>query len=107
MIGIELDYAGLVQREARPPTVQCQFWNEKGLPMFVDFTFGQADDLPDLIIIILPVACALLTEGRDALAFTRIGSDALLFCLREPVVLVLSAWVPFDQEINLGLIRVL
>ena len=107
MIGIELDYAGLVQRETRPPTLQCQFWNEQGLSMFVDAAFGQADDLPDLIIITLPVACALLTEGRNALAFTGISPDVLLFRLREPVFLVLSAWVPFDQEINLGLIRVL
>jgi len=77
------------------------------LPKFVDFTFGQADGLSDSISITLPVTRVLLTEGRDALAFTRINPDALLFCLREPVLLVLSTWVPVDREINLGLIRVM
>ena len=72
--------------------------------MFIDGSFDHSNNLADLIVVALPVSSGLDAVDAHSFAFAGISPACLLLGLVKPVLLVLSTWIPFDQEVNIGML---
>lgn len=107
MVGIERDDRLLVKPQARPRALDLDLGDQQLLPVLVDAPLAHPHDPSQGVLVAIAGARLEHIEQRDPLAQERLAPVAVLLGVGQPLLGTFLVWIPLDQIVDGGGLRVL